>query len=351
MLNTTRLEIARQRRRLTAKALAERAGISQVTLSRVMRKLQKPDDATVDALIRALRYPREFFFLEDVETVDVQAASFRSLTSMSARERDAALSAGILAFELLDWVKERFDLPRPDLINLGHERDPAKAARLVRQHWAIGEKPIGHMIKLLETKGIRVFSLSEDTKNVDAFSCWHGDDPFIFLNTFKSAERSRFDAAHELGHLILHRHGGPQGREAENEANAFASAFLMPHDDLVAHIPYVTSVDQIIRMKSRWGVAAVALAYRLNKLSRLTEWQYIQINRRYRTTEPNGMSHERSSIWQMVLTELWKEGMSREHIARELKIPVSEIESLLFGLTGETIRPDVKMHQNKLHIV
>ena len=243
MLNTSRLEIARQRRRLTAKALAERAGISPVTLSRIVRKLQKPDDVTVEALIRALEYPREFFFLDDVDTVDVQAASFRSLTTMTARERDAALSAGIIAFELLDWVRSKFDLPAPDLIDLGDERDPAKAARLLRQHWAFGEKPIGNMIKLLETKGIRVFSLSEDTKSVDAFSCWHAGDPYIFLNTFKSAERSRFDAAHELGHLILHRHGGPQGREAENEANAFASAFLMPHDDLVAHIPYVTSVE------------------------------------------------------------------------------------------------------------
>lgn len=351
MLNTSRLEIARQRRRLTAKALAERAGISQVTLSRVMQKHQEPDDATVDALVKALDYPREFFFLDDVDTVDVQAASFRSLTSMSARERDAALSAGIIAFELLDWVKGRFDLPEPDLIDLGHERDPAKAARLVRQHWAMGEKPIGHMIKLLETKGIRVFSLSEDTKNVDAFSCWHGGDPFIFLNTFKSSERSRFDAAHELGHLVMHRHGGPQGREAENEANAFASAFLMPHEDLVAQIPYVSSTDQIVRMKKRWGVAAVALAYRLNKLGRLTEWHYIQLNRRYRSAEPDGMPKERSSVWQMVLTELWKDGLSKDHIAKALNIPAGEIEALLFGLTGETAKPAVEAARPTLRVV
>ena len=350
-MNITRLEIARQRRRLTAKALAELAGISQVTLSRVMKKIQKPDDATVDALINALGYPREFFFLDDVDMLDVKAASFRSLTTMTARERDGALSAGILAFELLAWVKAKFELPEPDLIDLGYERDPAKAARLVRQHWSIGEKPIGHLIKLLETKGIRVFSLSEDTKNVDAFSCWQRGDPFIFLNTLKSAERSRFDAAHELGHLVLHRHGGPQGREAENEANAFASAFLMPHDDLVAQIPYVTSADQIVRMKRRWGVSAVALAYRLNKLGRLTEWQYIQINRRYRVSEPNGISHERSSVWQMVLSELWKDGISKDHIARELNIPTGEIEALLFGLTGDTRKPSIVHSRPNLRVV
>ena len=113
MLNTTRLEIARQRRRLTARR-DQRAGISPSDASRIIRKLQKPDYDTVEALIEALEYPRAFF-LDDVDNVDVQAVSFRSLTTMTARERDAALSAGILAFEFLDWVKGRFDLPVPDL--------------------------------------------------------------------------------------------------------------------------------------------------------------------------------------------------------------------------------------------
>jgi Zn-dependent peptidase ImmA (M78 family) len=258
---------------------------------------------------------------------------------MSARERDAALAAGSLAFELIDWLAARFSLPTVEILDLGHEQDPGSAARMMRQFWSIGERPIGNMIKLLESKGIHVFSLAEDTKNVDAFSCWRNGQPFVFLNTFKSTERSRFDAAHELGHLVLHRHGGPHGREAETEANQFASAFLMPHADLVSTIPYVTSVDPIIRAKKRWGVAAVALAYRLNKLGLMTEWQYIQVNRRYRSSEPEGLPPERSSIWQMVLQELWKDGLSRGGIARRLNIPESELENLLFGLTADTLPP------------
>jgi Zn-dependent peptidase ImmA (M78 family) len=118
-------------------------------------------------------------------------------------------------------------------LDFSHERDPAGAARTLRQYWTIGEKPIGSMIKLLETKGIRVFSLSENTRNVDAFSCWRNGEPYVFLNKFKSTEHSRFDAAHELAHLVLHKHGGPsQGRSAESEAHAFASSFLMPRDDV-----------------------------------------------------------------------------------------------------------------------
>lgn len=340
MFNIERLELARKRRRYTARILAERAGIAPVTLSRIVNKQQVPDESTVEALVAALGFTRAFFEQDDFDPIDASAASFRSLTGMTARERDAALAAGSLAFEVMDWVSERFTLPEPDILDLGHERNPVAAARMLRQHWAIGEKPIANMIKLLESKGARVFSLAEDTKNVDAFSCWRNNEPYIFLNTFKSSERSRFDAAHELAHLVLHRHGGPQGRKAETEANNFASAFLMPQADLVSVIPYVSSVEQIIQAKKRWGVAAVALAYRLNKLGLMTEWQYIQINRQYRSSEPEGLPAERSTVWQMILTDLWKDGLSRGHIAQQLLLPDDELENLLFGLVGDTAPPE-----------
>jgi Zn-dependent peptidase ImmA (M78 family) len=340
MFNIERLELARKRRRFTARILAEKAGIAPVTLSRIVNKQQIPDESTIVALVAALGYARAFFEQDDFDPIDASAASFRSLTGMTARERDAALAAGSLAFEVMDWVSERFTLPEPDILDLGHERNPVAAARMLRQHWAIGEKPIGNMIKLLESKGARVFSLAEDTKNVDAFSCWRNNEPYIFLNTYKSSERSRFDAAHELAHLVLHRHGGPQGRKAETEANNFASAFLMPQADLMSVIPYVSSVDQIIQAKKRWGVAAVALAYRLNKLGLMTEWQYIQINRQYRTSEPDGIPAERSTVWQMILTDLWKDGLSRSHIAQQLLLPDEELENLLFGLVGDTAQPE-----------
>jgi Zn-dependent peptidase ImmA (M78 family) len=344
MFNVSRLELVRKRSRYTAKTLAERANVAPVTLSRVVNRQQIADDVTVDKLINALSFPRDFYFKDDVDPIDVSAASFRSLTVMTARERDAALAAGSLAYEMADWVRARFNLPTADLLDLSHERDPASAARILRQYWAIGEKPIGNMIRLLETKGIRVFSLSENTKNVDAFSCWRDGEPYVFLNTFKSTERSRFDAAHELAHLVLHKHGGPrQGRSGELEAHAFASSFLMPRDDVLANIPFVTTLKQIVREKKRWGVSVSALAHRLNRLGVLTDWQYrtfcIQINRSYGNSEPDGLAPERSSVWQLVLTELWKEGIARHHIASNLGIPDSEMENLLFGLMGDVSPP------------
>lgn len=326
---------------MTARALAGAIGVSPITISRLENGANEPEDETVVALARALEFPRGFFFAEDVDELPAEAASFRSLSSMTARERDAALSAGVIAYLFSDWVAERFNLPSTDVPELRGEVAPEQAAQVVRASWGLGEQPVSNMIKLLESKGVRVFSLFEDTKNVDAFSCWRGDRPFVFLNTFKSTERSRFDAAHELGHLVLHRHGAPQdSRQAESEADRFASAFLMPMDDVMSRIRYVTDLESLIRAKKRWGVSVAALNYRLHKLRVVSDWQNRNLNieissRGFRWNEPDGLPPETSALWPQVFTSLWRERITREQIAAELNVPVGELETILCRLTGQ----------------
>jgi Zn-dependent peptidase ImmA (M78 family)/DNA-binding XRE family transcriptional regulator len=354
-----RLCLARQRRRLTAKALAEATGVSYVTISRLENGENVPEDETVAKLAQALDYPIKFFFQDDPESIDVNAVSFRSLSKMSAKERDAAVAAGIIGLEIAAWIEERFTLPQPDLLDLSYETDPETAAKALRQHWGIGEKPIGNMIHLLEAKGVRVFSLSENTVSVDAYSFWRDDKPYIFLNNFKTPEHSVMDAAHELGHLVLHKHGGTQpntglSRPAEREANQFASAFLMPLNDLKARVPRQVTVANILKAKERWRVAAIALAYRLHAIGHLSEWQYksacIELGRRgFRAGEPNGIERETSAIWHKVLTQLWAERTTKEEIAEGLNIPLDEFESLIWGLTGSLPQSDHK--HSALHIV
>lgn len=333
---------------MSSKELAERTGLTAVTITRLEKFRNEPEPETVQALAKALDFPTEFFFGPDIDELNRDAASFRSLTSMTAKEREAALAAGALAYMLSDWVVERFNLPPVNLLDLSQERDAARAARSLRQHWALGEQPISNMIRLLEKMGVRVFSLAENTRNVDAFSCWRDGIPYVFLNTMKSAEHSRFDAAHELGHLVLHKHGGPQqGREAEHEANNFASSFLMPEADILARVPYIMALDQMVAAKKRWGVSVAALAYRLHKLKVLSDWQYrtfcIQINTRgFRTKEPNEMPREESAVWSKVLTQLWSERITKSHVAADLFIPADEVENLVFGLVAGPQRSDAR---------
>ncbi|MFT8732728.1 MAG: ImmA/IrrE family metallo-endopeptidase [Acetobacter fabarum] len=338
MFNPSRLTLARHRRGLSSRALAEKAGITPVTLSRIENGKNAPEPDTLYKLALTLDFPEDFFLGDVYEAPSPDGVSFRSLSAMTARERDASKAAAPLAYMVQDWVDARFNLPQADLLDLSAERDPAAAARALREHWTLGEQPVSHMIKLMEAKGIRIFSLAEETLNVDGYSCWRDDAPYIFLNTMKSAERSRFDCAHELGHLVLHRHGGPgQGKQAELEAQQFAASFLMPEADIRAKLPFISSLNDILRAKKRWGVSVSALAYRLHKLNIISDWQYrgivIEIGKRgYRTTEPNGLPREESAVWKMVLEDLWRERLTKREIATDLKLPFIEVEKLLFGL-------------------
>lgn len=351
----SRLILARKRRKLTSKKLAELIKVSPVTITRLEKSKNEPDEATVVKLAEALRFPIGFFYEDDVDALSDSAASFRSLTSMTAKEKDAALSAGSFAYLLSDWVNEKFNLPSADLPALQYEGDPEMSAKILRQYWGIGEAPISNMIKLLESKGVRVFSLAENTKNVDAFSCWRDDTPYVFLNVYKSAERSRFDAAHELGHLILHKHGGPvdgaeaktTGRGVEREADAFAAAFLMPKEDVISRIPYVSSLEQLVVAKKRWGVSVAALAYRLKTLEIISEWQHrtfcIQMNRSgYRQNEPEGLPREESVLWKKVFSTLWQDKVTKEDVAKELYLPLDELENLVWGLMHVPSQPQAR---------
>jgi Zn-dependent peptidase ImmA (M78 family)/DNA-binding XRE family transcriptional regulator len=338
MFTPGRLSLARKRRGLTKKGLATLIGVTPRTILRYEIGEIAPQNETAAKIAAVLGFPIEFFHADDVDEPAADAASFRSLTAITAAERDAALAAGSVAFLLSDWIDQRFDLPPVSLIDLSDTK-PEAAARSLRQEWALGERPITNMVHLLESKGMRVFSLSENTRTVDAFSLWRSDRPFVFLNMMKTPEHSRFDAAHELGHLVLHKHGGPKGRKAEEQANLFASSFLMPAGDVMAAAPRIHNIHQVVEAKKRWKVSALALIYRLYKVGVLSPWQYrmfcIQASDLgYRKAEPFGIVREQSVIWQKVLTALWKERVTKEEIARAIHVPSREIENLLFGLAN-----------------
>ncbi len=336
MFNPTRLTLARKRRGMTKIGLADATGLSTRSVSAYEAGTQKPTSETVEALSRALRFPIEFFDGADLDEPTAESASFRAYASMTARQRDAALAAGTIALELSIWIDRRFDLPKPNIPNL-RGFVPEVAAQALREHWGIGERPIRNSIHLLEAQGVRVFSLVQECVELNAFSLWKAGLPFVFLNTMKSAESSRFDVAHELGHLALHQHGGPRGRAAELEADRFASAFLMPPGSVLAAAPRFSTVDNLLKLKKQWNVSAIALAHRLHFLRVISDWNYRTIciglsERGGRTTEIEGGHRENSQLLTKVFEGLRKEHVSKTEIARELAIPNDDLNSLVFGL-------------------
>lgn len=296
-----------------------------------------PSDESLAEVAKALGYPIAFFELAPAQTLQQEGISFRALTKMTATQRDKAVSAGELALDLADWTTERFELPAVDVPDLHPEDSPESAAIALRTAWGLSDRPIPHLIGLLESKGIRVFSLAENDRTLDGFSFWEGNQPYIFLNTKKSAERSRFDAAHELGHLVLHRHGGAIGIDVEREAMAFASAFLMPASSIHAHVPQPASIPTLMEAKKWWGVALGALIRRLYDLEIIGRWYYralfIQLQKLgYRDREPEPMARELSHVWPLVFQRMREEGLTRSDVAKALGWPLNELKALVFQL-------------------
>jgi Zn-dependent peptidase ImmA (M78 family) len=331
--------------------LVEVSGVSARSLTGYEAGEIGPSETAVQRLAEALKFPLEFFSGPDIDELLPDTASFRALSKMSTGDRNQALTAGALAVEVSDWIGKRFRLPPCDLPDLreftaaqrqkGGPFAAEAAADALRSLWNLGEQPIGNMIHLLEEKGVRVFSLSESIgSDVDAFSLWKAGTPYVFLNTLKSGERGRFDAAHELGHLVLHAHGGG-GREAEIEANRFASAFLLPRSSIVARAPRPATLDQLLVAKRNWNVSAAALAHRMHSLQLVTDWHYrtlcIQMAP-FRKEEPNGIPRETSQLLDKVFAALREDGGGKTTIARDLLIHPDEIDALVFGLVMTPVK-------------
>ena len=344
--NPERFRVARLRRKMTYRKLAEQTGLSSKTISKYENDgiNNPPSNDSLKKISQVLSYPVQFFFEDDIDEISTEAVSFRALSKMTAAQRDAAISAGRLSLIVNDYIQDNFELPKQDLRDL-RNFEPEIAANAIREHWALGSRKIFNLIHLLESKGVRVFSLAENTLDVDAFSFWKDGVPFIFLNNKKSAERSRFDAAHELGHLLLHKHASPydsaidislsSSRVAEQEADNFASAFLMPKVSMLSAAPNYITIDDVIELKSRWSVSAVSLIFRMHKLKLITEWQYRRLMeeasmRGYRKKEPNSIPREKSLIFEKIMPVLAKEGLGVKSFAKELKLPLDEVTNLMF---------------------
>lgn len=331
-----RLRLARKRRGLHQQELAARIGVSPKAVSRWERGERSPEDDNLASLARELRFPVSYFLGDAPPTLDNWA--FRSLARMTARQRDMALAAGAQAVGLDLWLDTLIERPDPNLSDLrGHP--PEKAAVAVRAAWGLGYRPLPNVVHLMESNGMRVYSLVHDGADFDAFSVWYGKVPFVFLNTTVTTERGRMDSCHEIGHLVLHKHtGGGETKSENDEAAAFAAAFLMPVEPFMASAPRKPTLASVIEAKRQWGVSALAYVRRLHELGRITDWQYrslcIKIKTEYRhTEEPSPIREPEASKVLAWVFSSHESRISRRDATKYLRIQMSDLDDMTFGLT------------------
>jgi len=260
--------------------LARSVGVTPAALSQYELGQSRPSPEILARFALALGVPVSFFLLGHPAPASPSAAHFRSLRATTHLEREQVLAFGQLAWRLMSGIEQHVELPTCALPQLTVAPEPGfgdipDAARQTRAAMGIGSGPVPHVVRLLEVHGIVVLLLPAMSRRVDAFSHWYGSRPFVFLNPVKDDKaRSRFDAAHELGHLILHHDAEPGNRVVENQAQDFAAEFLTPRDEIADELPRRLDWDRLHQAKRQWGVSLKALVYRARKLGLIGESTY-----------------------------------------------------------------------------
>ena len=276
-----RLTLAREIRGLTKSELARRIDKSASAIGQFESGKTRPDAGSVLRLALVLGVSPAFFTHRSrtASPIAMDGCHFRSLRSARQRDRRKLLAIATLLSDLVGLLEQYVDLPKECVSEVTHEVSSAaeieECADDVRRRWGLGLGPIPNVVQLLESKGIVLCPVTEGSKRVDGFTLWHLGRPYVFLVLDKgSTSRSRYDACHELGHLVMHADVRPGNPEAEREAERFAAAFLLPRESFGQECPHRLNWSHFYELKRRWRVSVQALIRRAKDLGRITEASY-----------------------------------------------------------------------------
>ena len=333
-----RLRRARIARMMTGRALAEAVGVTPAAITQFEKGDASPRDEVVRRLAEALRVPPTHFFNPPLP--DRQSpVRMRSLSAATKRARESADVRIDWLREVVVYVAQVMPLSLLDLPDLCQTTDPAAIsddeiedfAVDARRMWGMKDGPIVNLTELLESKGLVVsaFSLGADT--LDAFGTLAPELPIIVENTDRtSAVRMRFDRAHEVAHMVLHRHT-PDALAArpeihklmEHQAHRFAGAFLFPAAAFVNEI-YSVTVAGLLDAKRRWKLSVQTMIRRAFDLGLISEYQY---GRAFRTLSAKGFRKREPLDDEMAPEEPTAIPQRLRHLVEEQGFTAEDIEA------------------------
>ena len=353
------LRLARQRKGFQQTDAAARLNVTQPLLSRYENKLNRvPDDFL--AIAARLYSVRESFFFQN-EPIYGAPVSVHPMTrkkaDVSAREMDSVVAELNVRIMHLRRFLEAVDvgrsapLPRFDVEEYG---DPEDIAALVRVHWGVPRGPLPNLTTLAERAGVIVAHSKLSGVEVSGVTfAPPGVPPLVVLRGDHPADRLRFTLAHEIGHLVMHRFPTPK---MEEEAHRFASALLMPADDIKQYLSgRKIDLALLAAMKPEWRVAMQALLMRA-KTSGLIErnreeylWKQITF-RRWKLREPAELDFDVEQP--SVMPNLFKVfcstlNYSISDVSRLFHLPEYEVEALY----GQGASPVPERGKPRLSIV
>lgn len=353
-----RLALARRLAALPRTRLGKQVGVTPSAITQYEKGQTKPTLPVLDKLAEVLGVPPAFFRAGNpVPALPAAGAHFRSLRSTTALERERALSFGELALAVFAAIELYVELPAVVLPELEIPTDSPEdldrsaietLARQARRALGLGSGPVPHVVRLLEAHGVAVIRLEDASDKVDAFCHQQGYRPLVLLSPGKQDKaRSRFDAAHELGHLLMHHDVEPGSRLVEQQAHIFAAEFLAPSAQIVDDLPDRLDWTVLHQLKRRWGVSLKALVMRAHTLRRINTHTYqrgMQQLAVWGRPEPGPLGPPEAPVLLPRAVELLgprPEALLR--LAADAGLPPTEVERVWRASGGDDIRPTLDL--------
>ena len=352
--NSDLLRIARHARGWSQTELSRQSGISQANLSKLENGLIGPTDDVLHSLANALHFPRSLFFEPDKMLglpISVHPM-YRKKASVGHRglERlEAELNIRLLHIRrLLESTEFEPELRLPDMDIDEFGGDPERIAELVRRTWLVPTGPMKDLVGWVERAGCVVMPCNFAALAVDGVTISSPSlPPCIFLNRNQPADRQRFSLGHELGHIVMHRVPSPK---MEDEANAFASALLMPARDVRPYLSGRLTIQKLAALKPVWHVSMQALLYRAKAVGAITanQSQYLwrQISALgYRRNEPPELdfpAEEPTVLPEMIRVHLEELGYKIEDLCSVLHVFEDDLRNI-HPLPGNPVGPSLRV--------
>lgn len=297
-----KLREARRYRQLSITELGEKIGVSKQMVSKYERNESQPSPENYQKIVLNLGFPLKFYQLENRFEYKDNGTFYRSrLSSTQSEKKPSELLKKYLA--LLSNYFEGF-VDFPILESYEFSNNPVIAAEELREFLGIGLSPIHNIMGLIEGKGFKVASIDSSTEKVDAFGSYtkiNDSDYYCILidQDNNSFFRQQFSLAHELAHWVLHSDSvQPQEldvqeyKEMENEANIFASNFLLPEKPFVEDIrKNRNDIDAYLSIKNKWNVSVASMVYRAKDLGIIDSKEFLSLQKKmsgrgWRKVEP-----------------------------------------------------------------
>lgn len=346
-MNPQMLQLLRESRGTSSAQLAAKIGVSPATMSKIEHGLAPVDEDRVARIAQALEYPPQVFAWKD-EVHGFGSAVFyhrkqQSLPQTTLRKIQAQVNLSRMRLARLSQsieVDARYEVPVLDVTEMG---GPAGAARAVRAFWSLPMGPIRNMAAALERAGIVVVPTDLESQKISAISVppLDGAPHMIFVNDKQSADRERFNLAHELGHFVLHGDVISPG-DAEREADEFAAEFLMPAAEIRAQLKDIT-LQRAAHLKMVWRVSMATLIRRARDLEVIDEARYrslnVQISQRgWRKVEPSTIERDKPTVMR---------GLVEVHL-RDHEFSVPELADVVgLGVDEFALRYGVATHAER----